>query len=267
MDLPAAGFHISVVVGAVGKTMLNANSLGDFVDRLGSEASFAGAWTSTCEFFATHGLPFVCYGYAEGEKDATPHIPAPRSNVRSDFLNRWVEEKLACDDPGVRHAASSLHSKAFGFEFMARSNSSTAVYEYYSDLREIGSYSVLTVPMRNNARSASGFLSIGGRFLASDMGCYLAECQDRLTLAAHYADQRLVELTKVEEATEAGLSPREIQCLQRLAKGSRNDRIADSLGITQPTVKLHLQNARRKLRASTREQAIARAVYLGLVEP
>ena len=267
MSLLAADFHISVVVGAVGKTMLNANSLGDFVDQLGSEVSFAGAWTSTCEFFATHGLPFVCYGYAEGNRDTSLPIPIPRSNVRVDFLNRWVEEKLVDDDPGVHHAASSLHSKAFGSEFMVRGDSSEAVYEYYSDLREIGSYSVLTVPIRNNARSASGFLSMGGRFVASDMSHYLAECQDRLTLAAHYADQRLVEFAKAEETVEAGLSPREIQCLQRLAKGSRNDRIADSLGITQRTVKLHLQNARRKLQATTREQAVARAVYLGLVEP
>ena len=97
--------------------------------------------------------------------------------------------------------------------------------------------------------------------MAKDMLRYLSECQDRLALAAHYADQRLVDLTKAEDvAATTNLSPRERQCLQRLAKGSRNDRIADAMGITQPTVKLHLQNARRKLRASTREQAIARAV-------
>ena len=103
--------------------------------------------------------------------------------------------------------------------------------------------------------------------MARDMNNFLAEFQDRLVLASHHADQRLVGLTKAEDIADSGLSPREIQCLQRLAKGSRNDRIADTLGISLPTVKLHLQNARRKLRASTREQAIARAVYLGLIEP
>jgi DNA-binding CsgD family transcriptional regulator len=247
--------------------MLNANSLSDFVDHLGSEVNFAGAWARTCEFFAGQGLPWVCYGYADVDKAAALSVPALKSNVRDDFLNRWIQEELCGEDPSVRHAVSSLHCRVFGSEFMTRGECSKAVWEFYCDLREIGSYSFLAVPIRNNARSASGFFEIGGAFMAKDMLRYLSECQDRLALAAHYADQRLVDLTKAEDVATTNLSPRERQCLQRLAKGLRNDRIADAMGITQPTVKLHLQNARRKLRASTREQAIARAVYLGLIEP
>lgn len=247
--------------------MLNANSLSDFVDHLGSEMEFAGAWARTCDFFAGQGLPWICYGYAGADKDTAISVPALKSNVRDDFLNRWLEEGLCGEDPSVCHAVSSLQCRVFGSEFMTPGESSKAVWEFYCDLREIGSYSFLAVPIRNNARSASGFFEIGGAFLAQDMLRYLSECQDRLVLAAHYADQRLAELTKAGSVAEANLSPREQQCLQRLAKGLRNDRIADTLGITQPTVKLHLQNARRKLHASTREQAIARAVYLGLIEP
>jgi DNA-binding CsgD family transcriptional regulator len=46
----------------------------------------------------------------------------------------------------------------------------------------------------------------------------------------------------------------------------RHDRIAERLGITRPTVELHLANARRKLRARTREQALAKAITLGLLD-
>ena len=70
--------------------MLNANSLSDFVDHLGSEMKFAGAWARTCEFFAGQGLPWVCYGYADVDKDAALSVPTLKSNVRDDFLNRWV---------------------------------------------------------------------------------------------------------------------------------------------------------------------------------
>ncbi len=247
--------------------MLNATSLGDFVDTLGSETGFAGAWLRTCEFFSANGLPWVCYGYADVGEETVLRVPKLRSNVRGDFVDRWIQEELSDDDPGVRHAVSSLSSKAFGAEFMARGNYNRAVWEYYCDLREIGYASVLNIPMRNNARSASGFFALGGPFKAAEMSHYLNECQDRLALAAHHADQRLVELTKATEVAGSGLSPREIQCLQWLAKGLRNDRIAAKIGITQPTVKLHMQNARRKLRSSTREQAVAQAVRLGLIEP
>jgi len=62
------------------------------------------------------------------------------------------------------------------------------------------------------------------------------------------------------------LSLRERECLTLICTGQRNKRIADRLGISQPTVEYHLSNARRKLGAKNREQTVAIAVRLGLVD-
>lgn len=67
------------------------------------------------------------------------------------------------------------------------------------------------------------------------------------------------------EATSDRLTQREAQCLQALASGLSNSGIAKQLKISLPTVALHLCNARRKLGAQTREQAVALAVKRGLV--
>jgi DNA-binding CsgD family transcriptional regulator len=56
------------------------------------------------------------------------------------------------------------------------------------------------------------------------------------------------------------LTKRELQCLEGLALGLSNSDIAKRLEIALPTVALHLSNARRKLEAKTREQAVAIAV-------
>lgn len=61
------------------------------------------------------------------------------------------------------------------------------------------------------------------------------------------------------------LSRREVAVLTALANGMRNDRVAHCLGITRSTVEFHLRNARHKLRANTREQAVALAVRCGVV--
>ena len=66
---------------------------------------------------------------------------------------------------------------------------------------------------------------------------------------------------------EIALSPRELQCLEALARGLQDSQVAELLSISRPTVRLHLANARRKLKSATREQALARAVALGLIEP
>lgn len=63
------------------------------------------------------------------------------------------------------------------------------------------------------------------------------------------------------------LTPRETECLQWLARGLNNAGIAARMHVTLPTVALHLINARKKLGAQTREQAVAQAVKLGLIEP
>ena len=66
---------------------------------------------------------------------------------------------------------------------------------------------------------------------------------------------------------QRSLTRRETQCLEGLARGLDNAGISRELSISLPTVALHLINARRKLSATTREQAVARAVDLGLIRP
>lgn len=66
--------------------------------------------------------------------------------------------------------------------------------------------------------------------------------------------------------SDTALTLREIQCLQGLAQGMSNRDIAAHLGITLPTVALHIANARRGLGAQTREQAVAIAVARHMVK-
>lgn len=63
----------------------------------------------------------------------------------------------------------------------------------------------------------------------------------------------------------ADLSKRELETLCLLAKGLSNRQIAERLGISLPTVAMHLQGARRKLGATTREHAVAIGVTLGKI--
>ena len=70
---------------------------------------------------------------------------------------------------------------------------------------------------------------------------------------------------KKPDEDEAGLSPREREVLQLVAKGATNREIADSLYISENTVKTHLQNIMEKLHLANRSQAAAYAIQKGLV--
>lgn len=62
------------------------------------------------------------------------------------------------------------------------------------------------------------------------------------------------------------LTKREMQCLQGLASGLSNAGIAKQLSVSLATVALHITNARSKLGAKTREQAVAEAVHRELIK-
>ncbi|MEY2478146.1 MAG: hypothetical protein QOG87_3461 [Actinomycetota bacterium] len=67
-------------------------------------------------------------------------------------------------------------------------------------------------------------------------------------------------------AADAGpLTTKEQEVLARLAEGRSNQQIAEAMFVTPATVKTHLSNIYAKLGVGSRQEALARAVALGLL--
>lgn len=64
---------------------------------------------------------------------------------------------------------------------------------------------------------------------------------------------------------DSNLSAREREVLQLMAKGQSNKEIANSLGITEATVKCHVSVILGRLNASDRTQAVVNAIRRGMV--
>lgn len=82
-----------------------------------------------------------------------------------------------------------------------------------------------------------------------------------------------VELEQPSKAASAqgarpsrrGPSPRELEILGLLAEGATDPQIAKQLGLSPATVQTHVRNAKAKLGAKTRAQAVAMSLGLGLI--
>jgi DNA-binding CsgD family transcriptional regulator len=61
------------------------------------------------------------------------------------------------------------------------------------------------------------------------------------------------------------LTSRQIEILRLVAKGKTSEEVANNLRISEVTVKWHIGNAMRKLGASSRAEAVATAMRLGLL--
>lgn len=95
---------------------------------------------------------------------------------------------------------------------------------------------------------------------------FIAEHTADLILIAHFINQKALE---IERGTDfhAGqsLSRREVDVLTRLAMGQNRSQAAESLKISEHTLRTYVESARSKLNAANTTQAVARAIAEGIV--
>lgn len=89
----------------------------------------------------------------------------------------------------------------------------------------------------------------------------IRECAaGRKILSPAVARQLQSEMPKIE------LSPRQLEMLNYVAKGFNNAEIANMVGIGRDCVKAHLSAAFTRLNASSRSEAVAIAIRLGILQ-
>jgi LuxR family quorum sensing-dependent transcriptional regulator len=110
------------------------------------------------------------------------------------------------------------------------------------------------VPVRRNG-ALLGIVTYGGN------NCRVGPIERSiLHLLAHAALTHAIEVKDVKELPAVDLSPRELQCLQWASRGKTDSEIGVILGISARTARFHIENAKRKLGAATRVQAVAEAM-------
>src|SRR5215831_3764773 len=87
-------------------------------------------------------------------------------------------------------------------------------------------------------------------------------------LLAAIITARLAGVARTELWPKAvGLNDREVECLTWAARGKTSTEIAQILDLTKRTVDFHIDNARGKLGATTRTEAVIKAAAGRLIEP
>ena len=80
-----------------------------------------------------------------------------------------------------------------------------------------------------------------------------------------YIDPSIGRQLLESTASDAALTPREVEVLRHLALGLSNKEIAAALAVGEETIKTHVGNVLAKLQVENRAQAIVQAIKRGLV--
>jgi DNA-binding CsgD family transcriptional regulator len=239
--------------------IITTTSLSAFILDLKSKMDFIGAWELTCQFFAEHGQPWVCFGFSKSSGIQL------HSSISHDGARPWLNQEMnGCHID--KTILTFVHGGIPKLDSIATCETTRAAWADHKYALERSVETITVVPISRGRSSMDSLFMISGAFPRQDHAGFLKNSRDRITLAVHHAESRLIELSQREKPDEPNLSPREKQCLLWLARGLHSDGIAERLGISLPTVKLHLLNARKKFGARTREQALALAVNMGVID-
>lgn len=139
-------------------------------------------------------------------------------------------------------------------------------HELMEESRAHGLGHGISVPVRENAQIV-GMLSLGRDKPFESQAEREHVMAEAIVLAScvHMACARLI-VPDLMAQRRPRLSPREKECFQLVAAGKSNWDMGCILGISEAAVAFHVKNLLKKLQVSSRAQAVAIGVVLGMIK-
>lgn len=220
----------------------------DFATLAAQETDPDRLWSAATAWLAGLGLDRVLHL----TMGASGNVRAQTTLGRA-FDDHYRDRELHRHDPFLSYCLTAPAPVATGVDYL-------------------GDYAFLTEPEKDVIRTAyeTGFRAgfscvvrcdLGGRE-AWNVGSSLPRAEVERIRAERDGEIRLGlmalrgRLVWRAAPRTAALTARECACLDLVASGLRTKAIATAMGIAEVTVELHLKNARRKMGATTRAQAL-----------
>ena len=248
------------------------NILPRLIDDLKQAKDIDAVWDTALKFFNSHGIEFVIYVYCRGYKN-TKADTVFLTNMPQQWGDIYNKNHYAEIDPFFNHCCNSYENIKTGVEFSeAYDFMDEDEHDFIREAHAMTGFSAgVSITMRRKGIGADfGGWNLGTRLSKEKFNDVFDEHITALNLGATYIHEQLTlvmqkDKEEVISYIEQPLTKQQIACLQLLAQGKRTLDIAEKLNIKPVTVEHHLKHAKERLKAKTREQAVARAVIKGLI--
>jgi LuxR family transcriptional activator of bioluminescence operon len=245
---------------------MNPTSCHEIIEALAKAGTVEEIHALCCAICERHGFDHFIYGASLPTSFVTPHL-CIISGYPKEWRDRYQELGYQGLDPTVRHCASHITPIAWD-AIGPLEKADRVVTRLMGESREFGLKSGLSLPV-HGAGGEFGMLSLAANADPEKMRQRIREILPEahlLTAYLHEAVRRVVDVVEIVPAIPR-ISKRERECLAWSAEGKTSWEISQILGIAERTVIFHLQNVSDKLKVVNRQQAVARAVVLGLLTP
>lgn len=242
------------------------------LERLQADSSLEQTWTAAVEYFRAFDLTHVSYVYFQGPDFSADNFKL--STIPESWVQLYRGNEGQLTDAFYTHCCNTLEGTKTGLAYMDDfENYSIAERNLIRHVAQTGFTAGASFVMESKQGGTSfGGWNLGGNFAREEFDALYDSQSESLGVVCLYFHERLrrfssQDVEAMRQPRSVALSRRQTECLQLLASGLRVKDIARKLCISTSTVELHLKLARQSLDATTREQAIARAVVQGIISP
>jgi len=220
----------------------------------------------------THSLGFDSFMYGTS---ANPHpTHESKSYVFTTLPREWVaryDERAYIEvDPRVLHGAAS--SAPLIWDWRAERDCNPETKAFLSDAAAHGIASGVAFGLHDFRASLIivALNSVNPRIDEQRYSAIRRNLGDILLFGIYFHElfmKSSIQGGVPPRSQGAPLSDREKQCLQLAAQGRTSHEIAQMLAISERTIQFHFDGIRSKLDATNRQQAIAKAIAAGVIQP
>ena len=245
------------------------NQLIDFLSLLSNTKSSDLALQEAQSYFHNIGLDKTLYFFCNNKGgDENLNNVERVCNLPSDWWDWYDDNDYGKIDPFFEYCCNSYTPTITGADSLPDWLFVTEKQQkLIAETEEIDFKSGLALPMRLKSENESfGGWNIGTNLPSDKFIHLIGDKMANIAAVATYTHLHIDRLKRSPTPTQK-LTVREKECLLWLSKGKMTQGIAEKLGIKPVTVDMHIKNARTKLNATTREQALAIAIYQGQISP
>ncbi len=229
------------------------------------DSSSEAAWSEVL-FDVARSLGFdqVLYG-AVASKHASMETSFLHSNYAHDWRAQYDSRKLYYVDPTVLHCLNSVVPIVWEREIFTASNQD----ELYEEASHFGIRSGVTLPI-HGCNGEVGLISFATDMLPGrQFDERILHSMADLTLVRDYAFEASRKFIQARTPGEPvpHLTRRELEVLKWVMAGKSSWEISRITDCAEATINFHIANIRQKFNVNTRQQALVKAIALGIITP